>query len=158
MQDDRSWATLADVAAASGVSVDTIRRRIRRGELDGRREQTPQGFRWLAPLPDANMRTSAPDAVGSPESHERPFHDVALVQHAQDALIETLQHELALRNREISRLHDVIASQAQALQLTAGGNAPTPAPEPDAPVSAAPAMIEPHATGVRARVRRWITR
>ena len=68
MQEEQSWVPLADVAAAYGVSIDTIRRRMKRGELDAQREQTPQGFRWLAPLPNAGMRKTAPDAPGSPRT------------------------------------------------------------------------------------------
>ena len=112
MQEKQSWAPIADVAAAYGVSIDTIRRKMKRGELQGRREQTPQGFRWLAPLPDAIERKTAPDAVGSPRTSESPLHDLVIVQRGQEELIDTLRHELAIRNREISRLHEVIASQA----------------------------------------------
>jgi hypothetical protein len=166
MQEERSWAPIADVAAAYGVSVDTIRRKMKRGELDGRREQTPQGFRWLAPLPDAIERKPSPDTPGSPQTNESPSHDLAIVQRGQEELIETLRHELAIRNREISRLHDVIASQAQALQLTAGSSAGVNAhvPEPDAAVAPAdPEPIEQHAElSIRPdataweRVRRWV--
>lgn len=57
--DEGRWATVSDAAQAFGVSVDTIRRRMKRSELDTRREQTPQGFRWLIRLPyqDAPERT-----------------------------------------------------------------------------------------------------
>ena len=37
-----AYAPLSEVAAAYGVSVDTIRRRLRRGEIEGRRETTPE--------------------------------------------------------------------------------------------------------------------
>lgn len=114
--DTQTWAPLTDVAAAYGVSLDTIRRRMRKGELEGRREQTPQGFRWLAPLPAPEERQNASNAPEAPESHETASHDVDVLYHQHDELIETLRHELALRNREISRLHEVIASQAIALQ------------------------------------------
>lgn len=114
----QDWAPIADVAAAYGVSVDTIRRRMRRGDIAGRREQTPQGFRWLAPLPDSVERLAAPVASGSPQSDNSAAHDLELIQRERDELIDTLRHELALRNREISRLHEVIASQAAALQVS----------------------------------------
>lgn len=34
----------------------------------------------------------------------------------RDVLLETLQRELELRNREITRLHEVVAYQAQAIE------------------------------------------
>ncbi|MGI8404861.1 MAG: hypothetical protein ACR2OE_08900 [Thermomicrobiales bacterium] len=33
----QSWAPLAEVAAAYGVSIDTIRRRMKHGDLEARR-------------------------------------------------------------------------------------------------------------------------
>lgn len=115
-QDVREWAPLAEVAVAMGISIDTIRRRMKRGEIETRREQTPQGFRWLAPLPDTIERKTSPAAPGSPQSDNSALHDLEIIQRERDELIETLRHELALRNRDISRLHEVIASQAAALQ------------------------------------------
>ena len=55
----QTWAPLAEVAAAYGVSIDTIRRRMKRGELEARRQQTPQGFKWLALLPAERTQTDA---------------------------------------------------------------------------------------------------
>lgn len=34
---------------------------------------------------------------------------------ATEELVDTLRHELEMRNQEINRLHDVIAQQAQAI-------------------------------------------
>jgi len=138
-QDAREWAPLAEVAVAMGVSIDTIRRRMKRGEIETRREQTPQGFRWLAPLPDAverSKRDTAPDARESPRIDDSTAHALdIIVQRQQDELIDTLRAELAIRNREISRLHEVIAGQASALQSLA--------PQLAAHSSPAPAAIDP---------------
>lgn len=42
-QDDEGrWGTVAETAQVFGVSADTIRRRMKRGELEARRQQTPQ--------------------------------------------------------------------------------------------------------------------
>mgnify|MGYP001087058504 CR=1 FL=1 len=138
--DTQTWAPIADVAAAYGVSLDTIRRRMRKGEIEGRREQTPQGFRWLALMPDSEAskaRENTANAPGASESDETAKHDLDIVRHDQEELISTLQHELALRNREISRLHEVIASQAIALQhqtqALAASISAAPAPSPAEP-------------------------
>ena len=66
--DGKRWGTLAEVANAYGVSVDTIRRRMKRGELETRRHQTPQGFKWLAVMPEP--QDTAPDAPGSPRTRQ----------------------------------------------------------------------------------------
>ena len=164
--DMQVWAPLTDVATAYGVSLDTIRRRMRKGELEGRREQTPQGFRWLAPLPPPDERQNASNAPESPESDETANHDVDVLYHQHDELIETLRHELALRNREISRLHEVIASQAIALQHQTQALAASIAskPEPQEPIEPEPAPsfpVEPApaakpSPGTWARFMGWV--
>src|SRR5687768_14795603 len=44
------WLPLGDAAGILGVSTDTMRRRVKRGELDGERRPTPQGFVWWVRL------------------------------------------------------------------------------------------------------------
>lgn len=103
-----TYAPLTEVAAAYGVSVDTIRRRLRRGELDARKETTPQGFRWVAALPGHAQTVGERSVVAEHEASA-----------AQGELVATLQRELDLRNREIARLHEVVERQALALERTA---------------------------------------
>ena len=43
--------TINAAATRLGVSPDTIRRRLRAGELAGEREPTPQGYRWVVLFP-----------------------------------------------------------------------------------------------------------
>jgi hypothetical protein len=105
ISEDVTYAPLTEVAAAYGVSVDTIRRRLKRGELDARKETTPQGFRWVAALP-AHAQTVGERAVVA--EHEAGA--------AQGELVATLQRELELRNQEIARLHEVVERQAVALE------------------------------------------
>lgn len=114
----QSWAPLAEVAAAYGVSIDTIRRRMKRGDLEARRQQTPQGFKWLARMPD--MIESAPpepslDASDSSQPSDTMTLGVQVIE--REELVATLRQELALRNREIARLHEVIVSQAKAIEV-----------------------------------------
>lgn len=136
------WAPLADVAAAYGVSIDTVRRRMKRGELEARRQQTPQGFKWLALMPDVDESDTpeiAPNNSGPPQPAETspPGAAVQVIERDREELIETLRHELALRNREVARLHEVIATQAKTIEVaTAALPATTPPVEPPVPVSA----------------------
>ena len=119
--DGRRWGTLAEVAAAYGVSIDTIRRRMKRGELEARRQQTPQGFKWLALMPAVDepaIAETAPSAPASPQPAETTALGIQVIERDREELVATLRQELALRNREISRLHEVIASQAKAIEVT----------------------------------------
>jgi hypothetical protein len=113
---------------ALGVSVDTIRRRMKRGELDTRREQTPQGFRWLIQLPDETLAgevsIQAPqNPPGSSQASDRGAMVVSGPD-PRDMLIETLQRELDLRNQEITRLHTVVERQAGAIEQIAAAALP----------------------------------
>lgn len=100
---DVTYAPMADVARAYGVSVDTIRRRLRKGELQGRKEQTPSGFKWLVEMPAPGE--TLPGSPLVPAAATDP-----------GAMIDTLQRELAARNDEIARLTGLLESQARALE------------------------------------------
>ena len=45
------WVSITQAAERIGVSPDTIRRRLKRGELKGRQERTAQGFVWQIEVP-----------------------------------------------------------------------------------------------------------
>lgn len=54
--------SIKEAAERLGVSADTIRRRLKSGDLSGEREKTPQGFVWRVELPQ--------DGTGEPVSAE----------------------------------------------------------------------------------------
>ncbi len=78
-EDDGRWGTVSGAVQVFEVSVDTVRRRMKRGELEARREQTPQGFRWLIRLPDEESPASPQNAPGSPQTAE--ITEVAVQTH-----------------------------------------------------------------------------
>ncbi len=117
-----TYAPLTEVAAAYGVSVDTIRRRLRRGEIDARKETTPQGFRWVAAMPGHAQTVGERAAVARHEA-----------DNAQGELVATLQRELELRNQEIARLHEVVERQAVALERAVEALPQLPATAPTKP-------------------------
>jgi len=124
-EDGQTWASLAQASMVYGVSIDTLRRRIKRHELQTRREQTPQGFRWLVALPaPTDMPESVDMSSDTPGSSTREVvpehgpHIMYLPNPAMAELVGTLRHELEIRNQEIKRLHEVIAQQAQTIERT----------------------------------------
>lgn len=134
--EDGRWGTVSEAAQAFDVSVDTIRRRMKRGELDTRREQTPQGFRWLIRLPDDASEEAPQNMPGVAQTADPIDHGSIVVYgpDLRDTLIETLQRELDLRNREVARLHEVIGRQAMAIE-TATAAIPAKTTRQDAPGS-----------------------
>ncbi len=126
---------IREAAARIGVSADTIRRRLKSGELAGQKERTPQGFTWLVEVPFTIEPPPRPDA--SPEPSPAPAADLAPDQPTAPAaevrrleqLVEVLQTELEARRREVEQLHIVLSQQARALALPAPHEAPPAADE-----------------------------
>lgn len=116
---------IAEAARRLGVSPDTIKRRIRAGELVAVREPRPQGFRWVVQLDDGvaagvqtdSMHPSAPvDATA-----------LAVAQAEVRRLEETvaiLRHELDSRRNEAAALQ-MLLRETRAL-LPAAGSEPAP--------------------------------
>ncbi len=117
------WVALRDAAAILGVSTDTVKRRMQRGELERRRETIPQGFRWLVRIDPVIS-----DVTGSSVSDETVSQGVAVPSQSPD-VVAALLHELEVRNQEIARLHDIVAALTHAGEqrpvLTAGETPPT---------------------------------
>ncbi len=143
-----TWVALRDAAAILGVSTDTVKRRMQRGELQRRRETIPQGFRWLV-----RVDPVISEVVGSPETNETGSQGVAVPSPSPDVMAALL-HELEVRNQEIARLHDIVAALTHAVEqcpvLTAGETAPETSPE-------RPGSTETGDTGVRG-VLAWVRR
>jgi len=65
------WLTIAEAAAALGVSVDTVRRRVRRGELAAEQVQTERGPVWrlsVHAVPSV-LSTPSTSVPGTPSSN-----------------------------------------------------------------------------------------
>ncbi len=126
---------IREAAARLGVSADTIRRRLKRGELAGQKERTPQGFTWLVevpftieppPRPDASPESPAAPADPGPDEGTVPAAEVRRLEQ----LVDVLQTELEARRREVEQLHIVLSQQARALALPPPQETAAPAPEP----------------------------
>jgi hypothetical protein len=127
--------TMGEAAQRLGISVDTIRRRLRRGELKGHLQLTPQGFIWLFEVAErqgvgtdvghgpgkAPLRLAS--APGAPPAlrpiGQRDAAPAANEAQALRELVEVLRRELESRNqqldskdRQIEQLHALL-QQAQ---------------------------------------------
>jgi hypothetical protein len=100
--------SVMEAATHLGVSTDTVRRRIRNGELQARQEPTPQGYVWRVELPEeAALETTNPAAWR--ELVDVLKDEVALLREQ----LAAHQEELASKNKQIEQLH-VLLQQAQA--------------------------------------------
>jgi hypothetical protein len=108
-----------EAARSLGVSEETIKRRIRRGELNGQQQPRPQGYVWMVDIPE--------EVLASTSQHDTTTHDDDTDHNTSSGEIRRLeemvqllrqqlsvyQEEVESRRREVQELH-VLLQQAQA--------------------------------------------
>jgi len=122
MSDMSEWVSINQAAKQFGVSPDTIRRRLKRGELQGRQERTAQGFTWVIEVP-AILEASQPEQE-TPEGGGSSALEIATLRE-RVAGLERLTTEFskdrnawreqAARSEESARELRILVQQAQAL-------------------------------------------
>jgi len=121
-----------EAARRLGVSVDTIERRLKKGDLQGQREQRGKGWRWLIEVAADDAPATAPanngDAPASAPA-ENP-----LVTALQDQ-IAGLQEQLRVMNQALSSRDNQIVELITVVRTTQA-MLPPPAPESQPPAPA----------------------
>jgi transposase len=119
-----------EAARSLGVSEETIKRRIRRGELNGQQQPRPQGYVWMVDIPEEVLAsTSQHDTTTTHDDdtdHNTSSGEIRRLEEMVKLLQQQLnvyQEELEYRRREVQELH-VLLQQAQAA---------LPAPKEDHP-------------------------
>jgi excisionase family DNA binding protein len=115
--------TMTEAAQRLGVSTDTIKRRLRRGELKGRKQPRPQGFTWLIELKAefengngtrAATRAHTDASTGALEHLENLIASLRSQVAAQQEQLVAKDHQIETKDRQIEQLH-VLLQQAQAM-------------------------------------------
>lgn len=146
------WVSIKTAAERLGISPDTVRRRLKRGELQGRQESTAQGFVWQIELPRAAAHAEhkaseqgAPDIAGDHLELVRSRERIAGLERLTDELKSERDswREQAQRESEAARELRVLLrnEQMRALpQETTRQDGPgvTEAPAQDAQVNEPP--------------------
>jgi hypothetical protein len=106
--------TVPEAARRLGVTEDTVKRRLRKGELQGERKARPQGYTWMVELPDEESETGTVTDTVSPPDDDTVNHRVNSGETRRlEEMVSMLQHQLEVREREVQELH-VLLQQAQA--------------------------------------------
>ena len=109
--------TIREAAQRLGVSELTIRRRIKKGELEASKVTTPQGFTWRVSLPGDVLLEDEQEHITDSSNDE-----VATSLHAslnrQDDTITHLHGQLAEKDKQIEQLH-ILLKQSQDRMLSA---------------------------------------
>ena len=142
-----AWVPIAEAARQFGVSVDTVRRRIKRGNIAAERRETPQGFVWwvclsdpaevgsIATYADAQVRDDPPtqDAQVSGEGPPRrqqseALHLAALVRELQAEVVQRTEAATTWQVRADILAHQLAAAENRIKMLEAPKHEPAPAP------------------------------
>jgi hypothetical protein len=118
--------SIAEAGHRLGISQDTVRKRLRLGELTGTQVRAPGGFRWMVELPDdvSGVETKNNGNEEPEDREDQSLAELVAVLSArvegQQELVEALQSQiqaqkdqLEARGREVQELH-VLLQQAQA--------------------------------------------
>jgi excisionase family DNA binding protein len=112
--------TLQEAAAVLGVSTNTIRARIRRGELRAERVHRPQGHVWQVFLPAAPSKGAAYQPAEQPATASNGSAQASTLQPAvqpADAIIRLVQEATAPLVAALERSQDERQHLAAALAL-----------------------------------------
>lgn len=165
--------SIEDAARRLGLSVSTLRRRIRSGSIGVEREETPQGYRYVVLVPESAVDPalrgdesgpSAPDLLADLVTERdwlrrRVEELTTLLNREQEAVLRlSAEREArALAPADIAEEAPVLTEThaAPVEPHTAGDGSPAPAaPAADAFVLAARVRKQLKEAGVRRKVRR----
>jgi hypothetical protein len=146
------YVSIQEAAERLGVSADTVRRRVKRGELQGEREKTPQGFVWRVELPAAE---TPPEAPGALQTTPGEAIELELLRERIDELKEERDawREQALRSGEAERELRILLRGAQELALPAKA---TPQDAPGATEEPAQGSGDSQEKGAFRRLWHWL--
>ena len=113
--------TITEASHHLGVSVHTLKRRLKRGEIEGQQQATPQGYVWLIEVNDEAAKEKAGTSSDVPQGTSDGIPNITLREvHRMEEFIEslkdevsTLRSQLETKDRQIGELH-VLVQQAQA--------------------------------------------
>jgi excisionase family DNA binding protein len=108
-----TWLTIAEAAAALGVSVDTVRRRLKRGELQAQQMPTERGPVWRVAIDAMHSVPSTPGTNG----HSVPGTPSRVAKHAvHDSRVE-LRPELLKTLELLERAQAEVVAKAEAASM-----------------------------------------
>lgn len=113
------WLNLQDAAAQLGLAVDTVRRRIKRGELQGRKAPTQQGYRWEVYLDAAYADVQAEAKPPTPR-----------LDADRDGLIRDLTGQIATLSGQVGFLQAKLQQAQEEVRLLRAPEVPSVVEQP----------------------------
>ena len=106
--------SIPEAARRLGVTQETIRRRIRKGELAAYQEPRPQGYVWFVDVPEEELPSEEPPYA----DFKKKTDEVELLREMMELLREELKtkdRQLEAREREVQELHVLLQQFQMAL-------------------------------------------
>ncbi len=107
------WVPKEEAARLLGVSIDTVERKLKRGEINGKQDPRPRGWRWLVEIPQdvASAETSEATAtnLANAPADAHPNEPEALRE-----LVDTVKDEVAQLRRQLQSQAESYQQQLEA--------------------------------------------
>jgi len=97
---------ISEASRILGLSQDTVRKRVRSGEISATKERAAGGFRWMVTIPEISNNGDSEQL-----STESPTGDSNLVEILKDQL-QDLRTQLTVQNQQVDRLTQLLAAKA----------------------------------------------
>jgi hypothetical protein len=111
---------LEEAAKRLNISIGTVRRKLKTGELVGYQKPRPQGYAWEIELPDGTVDhpTNDPTSTLLEGSNDMVGEMAALRElvATQKRQLESYERQLEVKDTQISELHVLLQTAQKALQ------------------------------------------
>jgi len=97
---------IAEASHILGLSQDTVRKRVRSGEISATKERAAGGFRWMVTVPETSNNGDSKQS-----SAKSPIGDSNLVEILKDQ-VHDLRDQLTVQNQQVNRLTQLLAAKA----------------------------------------------
>ena len=110
---------LEEAAKRLNISIGTVRRKLKTGELVGYQKPRPQGYAWEIELPDGTVDHPTNDPTSTlPEGSNDMVGEMAALRElvaAQKRQLESYERQLEVKDTQISELHVLLQTAQKAL-------------------------------------------
>jgi septin family protein len=107
------WVPKEEAARLLGVSVDTVERKLKRGEFNSKQDPRPRGWRWLVEIPQDVATAETFEAPASNPANA-PADAPANEPEALRELIDTVKDEVAELRRQLQSQAESYQQQLEA--------------------------------------------
>ena len=128
--------TIAEAAQKFGVSQHTVMRWLKTGDLEGYKDPSAQGYRWIIKLDQDRMATgvtAANSAPARPGISESANYDTTAEAQPVWTLIDTIQQQIEEKDRQLQEKDRQVQEKdrqiEQLLVLVSQAQAALPAPQ-----------------------------